>query len=195
MNTLAKLLSSRVKSEVLRLLFGLTARELHLREMERQSGLSVSTVRQELRRLTGLGLITARQDGNRTYYQANTQHPLYVDIRSLVLKTSGLVEVLQKALHDADLQVAFVFGSLASGAEQAQSDVDLLIIGSVGLRKVSALLTDAAKQLAREINPHIMTPAEFARKLAAGDHFITSVLNSPRVLVLGNEDDLAAMGG
>lgn len=195
MNTLTELLSSRVKAEVLRLLFGLTARELHLRELERQSGLSVSTVRQELRRLTGLGLIEARQDGNRTYYQANTQHPLYVDIRSLVLKTSGLVEVLHEALHDADIQAAFVFGSFASSAEQTHSDVDLLIIGSVGLRKVSALLMDASRQLAREINPHVMTPAEFARKLAAGDHFITSVLNSSRVFVLGNEDDLSAMGG
>ncbi len=163
MNTLTELLSSRVKAEVLRLLFGLTACELHVRELERQSGLSVSTVRQELRRLAGLGLIAARKDGNRTYYQANTQHPLYVDIRNLVLKTSGLVEVLHEALHDADIPVAFVFGSLASSAELAHSDVDLMIIGSVGLRKVSPLLTDAAKQLGREINPHIMNPDEFAR--------------------------------
>ncbi|MBM4093321.1 MAG: ArsR family transcriptional regulator [Planctomycetes bacterium] len=195
MNTLTDLLSSRVKAEVLRLLFGLTARELHVRELERQSGLSVSTVRQELRRLAGLGLIVARKDGNRTYYQANREHPIYPDIRNLVLKTSGLVEILRQALHDTDVRVAFVFGSLASCAEQAHSDVDLMILSSVGLRKVGPLLTDAAELLGREVNPHIMNPDEFARKRAAGDHFITSVLNSPRLFVLGNDDDLAAMGG
>jgi DNA-binding transcriptional ArsR family regulator len=87
MNALAELLSSRVKAEVFRLLFGLTACELHVRELQRRSGLSVSTVRQELRRLTGLGLVEVRKDGNRTYYRANAEHPLYADIRSLVLKT------------------------------------------------------------------------------------------------------------
>lgn len=66
MNALVELLSSRVKAEVFRLLFGLTNRELHVRELERQSGLAVSTVRQELKRLTRLGLVEARRDGNRT---------------------------------------------------------------------------------------------------------------------------------
>jgi DNA-binding transcriptional ArsR family regulator len=194
MNALAELLSSRVKAEVLRLLFGLTACELHVRELERQSGLSVSTVRQELRRLAGLGLVEARKDGNRTCYRANTQHPLYVDIRSLVLKTSGLADVLRQSLQHAGIQVAFVFGSLASGVEQARSDVDLMIIGAASLRKVSPVLSGAAAQLGREINPHVMTPDEFARRRGAGEHFITSVLGSPRIFVLGDENDLAAMG-
>lgn len=194
MDTLTRLLSSRVKAEVLRLLFGLTACELHVRELERRSGLSVSTVRQELRRLTGLDLVEARKDGNRTYYRANAQHPLYVDLRGLVLKTSGLVEVLRQSLRCAGIEVAFVFGSLASGAVQAQSDVDLMIVGTVSLRKLSPLLSDAAKQLGREINPHVMTPSEFSRRRSAGEHFIASVLDSPRYFVVGDEHDLAAVG-
>ena len=98
MNFLADLLSSRVKAEVFRLLFGPAARELHVRELERQSGLSVSTVRQELKRLSRLNLVLVRKDGNRTYYRANSEHPLCPEIRGLVLKTSGLVEVLKEAL-------------------------------------------------------------------------------------------------
>jgi DNA-binding transcriptional ArsR family regulator len=190
MNALSELLSSRVKAEVFRLLFGLTACELHVRELERQSGLSVSTVRQELRRLTGLGLLEVRKDGNRTYYSANHQHPLYPDIRSLVLKTSGLADVLRQALTHPGIQVAFVFGSLASGAEQAHSDVDLMIIGTATLRKVGPLLSGIATQLGREVNPHIMTPGEFAQRRDSRDHFLTSVLDSPRLFVLGDEHDL-----
>ncbi len=194
MNTLTKLLSSRVKAEVFRLLFGLTAIELHVRELERRSGLSVSTVRQELQRLLGLGLVEVRKDGNRTYYRANVKHPLYTDIRGMVLKTSGLVEVLRECLTDADIQVAFVFGSLAGNVEQAESDVDLMIIGTVGLREVASRLSDAAPQLGRELNPHVMTPSEFVERRDSQEHFVSSVLDSPRLLVIGDDHDLESMG-
>lgn len=76
MNTLAELLSSRVKAEIFRLMFGAGNGELHVREIERRSGLADATVRQELKRLTRLGVVEPRRDGNRTYYHANTQHPL-----------------------------------------------------------------------------------------------------------------------
>src|SRR5262245_25551522 len=107
MSLLIELVSSRVKAEIFRLLFGTRGRELHVREIERQSGLADATVRQELKRLSRLGVVEARQDGNRTYYRANTSHPVYADIRNLVLKTSGLVDVLREPLTDPDVRVAF----------------------------------------------------------------------------------------
>ena len=103
MSTLSELLSSQVKAEIFRLLFGLQDQELHVREIERQSGLADATVRQELKRLTRLGLVERRQDGNRVCYQANRQHPLYLEIHNLVLKTTGLVEVLHAALASDDI--------------------------------------------------------------------------------------------
>ena len=194
MSALAKLLSSRVKAEVFRLLFGLTACELHVRELERRSGLSISTVRQELRRLTELGLLEVRVDGNRTYYRANLEHPLYPDIRNMVLKTVGLVDVLRAPLLGEEIRVAFVFGSFAQAAELPHSDIDLMIIGQVSLRHMASRLSSASVALQREVNPHIMTPSEFARRKNAGDHFLTSVLNSPRLFVLGEERDVESMG-
>ncbi len=194
MNTLAELLSSRVKAEMFRLLFGATPRELHVREIERQSGLADATVRQELKRLSGLGVIAARLDGNRTYYRANISHPLYADIRNLVLKTAGLVEVLREALASSDIRVAFVFGSVAAGTEKAESDIDLMVIGSLSLRQLSRLLSGVGAQVGREINPHVFTPEEFAQRKQAGDHFISTVLASPKLFVIGGKRELAAMG-
>src|SRR3954467_5001916 len=111
MNTLSRLLSSRVQAEVFRLLFGLREEPLHLREITRQAGLAVGTVRQELERLVDLGLIEARKDGNRRLFMAVRSHPLHPDIRSMVLKTSGLAEVLRAALESAQgIRLAFIFG-------------------------------------------------------------------------------------
>jgi DNA-binding transcriptional ArsR family regulator len=194
MNTLAEFLSSRSRAEILRLLFGTDSRELHVRELERQSGLADATIRQELKKLTRLGVIVARQDGNRTYYRANVEHPLYPDIRNLVRKTSGLTDVLREALGEAEIQIAFVFGSVASGAERATSDVDLMVIGAISLRQLSKRLSGLATKLGREINPHALTPAEFARRIKEREHFINSVLETPRLFVIGSEDELSRLG-
>jgi predicted nucleotidyltransferase len=194
MNTLAELLSSRVKAEMFRLLFGVTPQELHVREIERQSGLADATVRQELKRLSGLGVVAARQDGNRTYYHANTQHPLYPDIRNLVLKTDGLVEILRAALDAPEIRLAFVFGSIAAGTATAASDVDLMVIGTISLRRLSKLLSGVDTRVGREINPHVFTEEEFRQRKKARDHFLSRVLATPKLFVRGNEDELTRLG-
>ena len=194
MTSLVDIVSSRVKSELLRLLFGLARPELHLRELVRQSSLSLGTVQQELRRLTRVGLVLARKDSNRVYYRANPDHPVFSDLCSLVLKTEGLAGVLQPAFKIREVDVAFVFGSVARGNAGASSDVDLMVIGSLGLRQVATLLSGKADRLSREINPHVMTPGEFAERKRKRDHFVTSVLDSPKVFVKGTEHELETMG-
>ncbi len=195
MNTLADLLSSKVKAEVFRLLFGLQSQPLHLREMERRSGLAVATVRQELGRLTRIGLVEARPDGNRTYYAAREDHPLYSEISGLVLKTSGLADLLRNALRkEKGIRVAFVFGSLAQGREQAHSDVDLFSVGTVTLRQLSKLLTAATEKLGREINPNVFTLEEFRRRKRIGEHFLKNVLVEPRIFIIGDEHELGTVG-
>lgn len=194
MGTLSDILSSRVRAEMFRLLFGLDEKELHLREIERQASLSLGTIRQDLQKLVKLDLVTTRRDGNRLYYRANTDHPLYPEIRKLVLKTAGLVEIFKSVLDQEGVEVAFVFGSLASSREKAASDVDLMVIGVVGLRTLSSWLAEVSDQIGREINPHIMTVEEFRRRKEKGDHFLSNVLEFPKLFIIGNENDLAAMG-
>ena len=194
MNTLAAILSSRARAEVFRVLFGSATPEVHHREIVRQSGLSESAVRQELGKLWRLDLLSRREDGNRVYYSANRNHPLYPDIRQLVLKTVGLVDVLKARLSVKDVQAAFVFGSVASHQEKSTSDVDLMVIGSLGLRRLTSLLSGTSDLIGREINPHVMTRSEYRRRVEQADHFVTSVLRGPKLFVVGTEHEFEAMG-
>ena len=89
---LSILLSSRARAEIFRLLFSGLEEELHVREIQRRSGLNDSTIRQELRKLVGLDLIRGRKDSNRIYYSAVKENPIYQDIQSLVIKTSGIID-------------------------------------------------------------------------------------------------------
>ena len=194
MNLLAEILSSKIRSEIFRMLFGVNGGELHMREIERRSGLAIGTIQQELKKLLRLDLIKKRKDGNRLYYEANQEHPLYPDIRNLVLKTVGLVDFFREALKaNPNIKLAFVFGSIARREEKDKSDVDLMIIGDIGMRQLTGHLSGVSGQIGREINPHILSIKEFLKRKSAKDHFLIQVLESPKIFIIGNENELTEL--
>lgn len=194
MNILGEILSSKVRAEIFRLLFGLDRQELHLREIERRSGFAIGTVRQEAAKLVRLGLLCRRKDGNRVYFAAEAENPLFRDICNLVLKTAGLADVIRQALEKADIDFAFVFGSVALGTQKPESDIDLFVIGEIRLRALSKLLKVPCDKLGREINAHVMTAAEFAKRKRQKEHFVSSVHDSPKLMIIGEENDLTELG-
>lgn len=194
MNNLAKLVSSKTRAEFFRLLFGVNSQPIHLRQIQRSSGLSIGSIQQEAITLQELGLITARKDGNRIYYEANKKHPLFHDIHRITLKTVGLVDVIRQALKTDAIACAFVFGSIARGEETADSDIDLMVIGDIGLRRLTSLLGGVANKLGREINPHVHSLKEFKQRLARKEHLVSRIMASPKIFIVGSEDDVKAMG-
>mgnify|MGYP003495893065 FL=1 len=195
MGILAEILSSNIRAEIFRNLFVVEKQSLHLREIERRTGFAVGTVQQEIKKLLRLEIITRIKDGNRSYYKANTNHPLYPEIRNLVLKTNGLADLLKQALSaELKIKIAFVFGSFARKEEKAASDIDLMVIGDIGLRKLTGLLMDVSEKLGREINPYRLTESEFIKRKREKDHFLQEVLASPKIFITGTEDELEAMG-
>lgn len=194
MTILSEILSSKSRAEFFRILFGVGLREFHLREIQRQSGLAIGTIKQESEKLHKIGLIIRRQDGNRVYFSANKEHPLYSTIHNLVLKTSGLADLLKKCLESEEIKFAFVFGSVAAGTETANSDVDLFVIGEIGLRVLSSFLKEPVSLIGREINPQLMSLQEFTRRKIDKEHFVTRVLESPKLMIIGSEDEFNQLG-
>lgn len=166
-------------------------------ELARRMGVTPSSLQRELRDLTGAGILKSHRQGRMAYYQANRESPLFEDLRGLLLKTAGLVDVLADALKPmaAKITWAFVYGSIASGHEQNDSDLDLMIIGRISPADVPLPLRRARELLGREINPTVYAPAEFAKKLAVKDRFLAQVLAKPKLHVLGSEDELAKATG
>ncbi len=189
-NPLPLLFVSRVRAEIFRLLFEEAGHELHLRELQRQAGLALGTIQQDLKKLRKLDLVRARRDGNRLYYSATAVHPLFPEISSIVQKTTGLLGQLKRRLAEPEVRIAFIFGSISTGREHAESDVDLMIVGGVGLRRASSLTSGLSSSVGRKVNPHTYTPAEFARRVREKDHFVTSVLKTPLAFLVGSEASL-----
>lgn len=191
---LLQLLFPQVRAEVLRLLFADAQREVHGRDLARQSGLNVKTVQDELGKLSQADLVTSRRDGNRRYYRANAIHPLFPDLQQLVLKTSGLRDVLADALKGVKgIKVAFVFGSLAAGSGKAASDVDLLVIGEAGLRALAPGLRRASERIGREINPVTMTASDYA-KGRKKHPLLLDLADKEKLFIIGGADELERLG-
>jgi len=194
MNILSEILSSKIRAEIFYLLFGIADNELHMREVERRSGHAIGTIQTEFKKLLRLDLVKKRRDGNRLYYRANKDHPLYPDIHSLVVKTIGLTDIFRKVFErQPDIQIAFIFGSIANHSEKAGSDLDLMVMGNLGLRQISKMLSGLPDQIGREINPHVLSIEEFRKRKSNNDHFITHVMKTPKIMIIGNKDEFEAM--
>ena len=181
----------KVRAELIRLLFTDPASEFHLRDLARQSGLAIGTLQKEVAKLSAAELLVGRRDGNRLYYRANTVHPVFPELQRLALKTTGLREQFAAALEGLPgVEAACVFGSVAAGTARAGSDVDLLVIGSAGLRSLAPRLRPVIAALGREVNPHVLSRETFRAKARAGDAFIRRVLDEPKIWIVGGADEL-----
>ena len=169
----------------------------YVSELARRMGVPSSSLQRELQNLTAAGILKTHRQGRMAYYQANADSPLFPDLHGLLLKTAGLVDVLADSLKPlaANLRLVLVYGSMASGNEQSDSDIDLMVVGSVSPAELALPLRRARELLGREINLTVYTSAEFSKKRAAKDHFLTRVLDKPKMFVIGNRNELGKAAG
>lgn len=192
MDLLPKLFLSEIRASLFRLFFGPAVRPLYRAEIIARFKFAGRSVEEELEKLVRLELLHTMKDGNRRYYEVNRAHPLYPELRGIVLKTGGLRDVLADALKAAKVEFAFVFGSIAAGTENAESDVDLMVIGGATHRQAASGLRRASETLARRVNPHFLSAAEFSTLLAQNDPFLANVMRSAKVFVFGTNEEWAA---
>lgn len=192
----AQRLFGKTRTAILGLLYAHPDREFYQQQITEAAGVNQSAVQRELQNLEEAGVVARRQDGRRVYYQASERSPLFADLGSIVRKTVGLADVLKAALEPLRdrIRAAFVFGSLAAGNATEESDVDLMVVGQVGLRDVAPVLSATAGTLGREVNPVTVSPDEWAERLARDDHFISSVARGPKLFIVGDADELKRDG-
>ena len=195
---LADVLFGKGRGAILALLYGHPDQSFYYRQITRRlNGVSVGTLQRELDTLSQLALIDRSTVGKQVFYRANRNHPVFPELRALVAKTVGAIQVLRSALATLAERIsfAFIYGSMARQEEKAESDIDLLIVGKVTLEDVLARVGDLEKSLGRAVNPTVYSLGEFKSKLAGGNHFLNSVVRGEKVFLMGDEDELRKVGG
>ena len=196
LDSLSSVLFGKTRRAVLALLFSHPDESFYLREVVRAAGAGQGAVQRELQRLTQAEIICRSTRGNQVYFQANSRCPIFAELRGIILKTAGVGDVLAEALRPmADqIHLAFIYGSVGRGEERQGSDVDLCVVGDVTFAQVVAAIGPSQERLGREINPTVYPIDEFHRKLAEGHHFLSSIVDSPKVFLIGDEREFAGVG-
>jgi len=185
-------LFSKTRQAVLSLLYGHPHEQFYLRQIVELSGVGTGGIQRELQRLTEAGILRRSKQGMHVYYQADANSPIYEELRSLVVKTMGVVSVLREALKPLEKRIAFafVFGSIAHGEETNASDVDVMVVGNVSIAEVVKATSNVEPGLRREINPTVYSEEEFWKKIEERNHFLTEVLKRKKLFIIGDEDDI-----
>lgn len=159
-------------------------------ELIKLAGRGNGAVQRELARLGSAGLILVTKVGNQTHYQANHSSPIFTELRGLVVKTFGLGDVVRNALAPlhAQIEKAFIFGSIAKGEDTPMSDVDLMVISeTLSYSDFFSALETAALTLERTINPTVYTPGELAKRIAERNSFVERIMEQPKIWIKGEE--------
>jgi predicted nucleotidyltransferase len=182
---------------VLSLLYGRPDQSFYLRQIVRSFGLGQGGIQRELRTLVKMGVICRRTEGNQVYFQANPDCPIFAELKSIVVKTVGIADVLRDALAPiaSRISLAFLFGSVARLEQTSSSDVDLMVIGSASFADVTKAIRAAEAMIGREINPVVYPVEEFKAKAAKRTSFLSEIFSSPKIFVIGDDIELTAMVG
>lgn len=191
--TIADVLFSKTQQRVLALLYGHAERSYYLKEIIDWVNVGRGSVQRELERMTAAGLLTKRTIGNQHHYQANPDSPIYKELLGIVKKTFGIADVIREALipFDKEIELAFIYGSIAKGVATATSDIDLLVVSeSVAYSELMGVLAEAGEALGRTVNPSIYSRNDLKKKISESNAFLIRVMEQPKIWVKGCEDDI-----
>ena len=185
----------KIKRQLLAHFFLAQDRRHYFREITRLVNASPGAVQRELKTLVEAGIIATEKVGRQRYYWADSECMVYSELKAIVVKTFGVVDAIAAALAglSQDIEIAFIYGSIAGGVDTGKSDIDLMVIGKTNFRSLAKALRDTEGLLSRPINPTLFSPEEFGRKVREQNNFLINVLESEKLFIVGSKDDLTRL--
>lgn len=189
---LEELFVSRVRVKILQLFLSSQADTLfHVREIVRRVEEEINAVRRELARMEKFGMVTSEWRANRRLYRFKKDYLFYKELLSLITKTAGLGGNIVKSKNRlGKIKFAFISTKYAKGMAPTTEDVDLLVVGNLVLPELQSIIADEQARKETEINYSYMDEAEFKFRVKRRDPFILKVLMQPKIMLIGDEDEL-----
>lgn len=189
---LEDIIISRVRVKILTLFFSHPGMIFHVRDIVRKVDEEINAVRRELAHMEKAGMVSKEQRANRLFYLFRKDYPLYFELMEIVAKTSGMgADIIKAKAKLGKLKFVMVSGRFLRGmAKKSQTDVDLLVVGTVVLPELSQIIKAEEVRREREINYTVMTDEEFTFRKSRRDPFVLSIISGSRVMMVGDEEEL-----
>ena len=175
------LTKSSVRADLLALFYLNPEESYYVRELERRLGYSVGNLARELQRFSHEGLLLRETHGREVFYRLHQKHPLFGEIKGIIEKTRGIpVRLAERLKPIKSIQQAYIYGSFAKGTPNAQSDIDLLLVGKETAAS-KKLLKQLESRFGRTINVTVFSQKEFEAKRRNSSEFLFEVMRGPLV--------------
>jgi predicted nucleotidyltransferase len=188
--TLKLLFSSKLRVKVLSHFFFHPGETFHVRRLATELHESAGSIARELAHLEEAGIVSSSAVGNQKHCALREDNSILNDLRNIFLKTSGASAELRSVLEKIPaVEVAFIYGSYASGEAHAASDIDLMVIGNLTDRELAPAVARIERHLKRQINYTLCTRGEAEKRLGKRGEFVQEVLAGPKLMLIGNPGD------
>lgn len=155
------IIGSKTKINLLVRMFLNPSMKAYLRELAKEFDVSTNSVRTELNTLTEHGILTAERDGRSVYYRANTQHPLFPELSSIVRKITGIDELVNSVIQRlGNLEAVYLTGDYARG--QDTGIIDMVLIGDIDREQLDDVVMKTERYIKRKIRPLLLSKQEFS---------------------------------
>ncbi len=186
-----KLFGSRLRAKVLGWFFTHVDERFFVRQLESLLKEDSTNLSRELARLESLRILVSEREGKQKYFKVNKTSPIFEEMKGLILKTAGVAGTIKSALENVKgVKYAFIYGSFARNIEKPESDVDLMVIGKGHLDEIEEILSRIEQRLGRSVNVIFYSLKEFRQRIDSGDSFIVTVLNNPKIMLIGDENEI-----
>ena len=195
----ALLTRGRTTAKVLALLTSTPGQRFHTREIVRRVEGTEHPVHRALTLLEEQGLVDSERVGNLRMWSMPTTHPLYKGLREVFARTVGIAEQMRIAFGDRRVDLAFIFGSYATGRDDATSDIDLFILGEIDWSSMPDVESDVLARLGRELNAVVFSEEDLRSAVERESPFIATIRDEPKIWIVGDdkalEQRIRALGG
>jgi len=185
------ILKSKLRAKLLALYFFRPDAELYLSELARVIKADPMNLSRELSKLEKENIFISRMSGKQKYYKLNKNYLFYGELKNIVAKTVGVESSLTKILKgERTIKICFIYGSYASGADRAGSDIDLFVIGEASaIDSVAEKISGLEKKIGREINYRFFSEVDFKKAVAEKNSFILNIIKKKKIFLIGDETD------
>jgi DNA-binding Lrp family transcriptional regulator len=178
---LSDLITSKTRIRILMRLFLNPQQDAHLRGLATEFSLSPSQVREELKQLNRSELLLSSKKGRQINYQANTRHPLFPELHSMVKKALGMDRIVESIIERlGDLEQALLIDDYAAGKDSGL--IDLVLVGAIDRENLNDLVAKTERHIGRKIRTLVLSSEEF-------EDFESTLMNRPQLLLWSRPEE------
>ncbi len=188
---LERLFISKVRVKILKQFLLNPEEDYHIRALVRLLNEEINAVRRELKNLEAFGLLRSNKQANKIIYSLRNNCPFLHELKSMILKDSEELRLMAKVLGSIkNIELVLVTQAYMTNEYSDENDIDILIIGTPDINKLTKEMNKVEKELDRELRMAVLTKEDYEYRKKRREKFILDVLEKEKIILLGSPNKI-----